>query len=745
MKKKLIRWIPILFSLLLLAGGVTLRIADPALIQTLRLGVYDSFQRLKPRVYEPAPVRIIDLDDETLARMGQWPWPRTLVAELVERLTSLGAAVIVFDIVFAEPDRTSPRAVLPLWPDIPEVEALRQAAAKLPSHDEILAQAIAKSRVVTGFVLDRSGAGRTPVLKKSYVFGGEDPLRWATRFTGAVTSLAVLEDAAAGNGSFNMTIDQDGIVRRYNTMVRLGDALYPSLALETLRVVQGGRRSFQIKTAGASGEYAMGASTGITKVKIGSFVIPTDSRGRMWIHFTDSVSERFIPAWKVFEADFPRQAVEGMILLIGTSAAGLKDQRPTPLNPAAAGVEVHAQALEQIILGKFLERPDWAEGAEILYLAGLGMTLILLLPWLGALWCAVLGGGATLGAFGFSWYAYDTLGMLFDPVYPSIFALMVYIILSLVNFLRNEAEKNQVRGAFGRYMSPALVEQLAENPDQLQLGGVMRDMTILFADVRGFTAISEIYKSDPQGLTSLINRFLTPTTDVILARQGTIDKYMGDCIMAFWNAPLDDDDHARHACSSAMQMMIVVDELNVVLEAEAKAEDRRFIPIIIGIGLNSGECCVGNMGSEQRFDYSVLGDDVNLAARLEGQSKTYGVDIVIGENTYSRAPDYAYIELDLIKVKGKNEAVRIHALLGKPEICETADFIQLAERHAAMLTAYRAQNWDEARSLGTECRSLGEKFGGLGRLYDLYDGRIDEFLADPPGADWDGVFVATTK
>ena len=461
------RWIPILFSLLLLAGGVTLRIADPALIQTLRLGVYDSFQRLKPRVYEPAPVRIIDLDDETLARMGQWPWPRTLVAELVERLTSLGAAVIVFDIVFAEPDRTSPRAVLPLWPDIPEVEALRQAAAKLPSHDEILAQAIAKSRVVTGFVLDRSGAGRTPVLKKSYVFGGEDPLRWATRFTGAVTSLAVLEDAAAGNGSFNMTIDQDGIVRRYNTMVRLGDALYPSLALETLRVVQGGRRSFQIKTAGASGEYAMGASTGITKVKIGSFVIPTDSRGRMWIHFTDAVPERFIPTWKVFEADFPRQAVEGMILLIGTSAAGLKDQRPTPLNAAAAGVEVHAQALEQMILGKFLERPDWAEGAEILYLAGLGLLLITLLPWHGALWCAVLGGGATLGAFGFSWYAYDTLGMLFDPVYPSIFALMVYIILSLVNFLRNEAEKNQVRGAFGRYMSPALVEQLAENPDQL--------------------------------------------------------------------------------------------------------------------------------------------------------------------------------------------------------------------------------------------------------------------------------------
>ena len=742
MTKRLLTWLPVLFSLSLLALGVSVRVNDPALIRTLRLGVYDSFQRIKPREYQPVPVRIIDLDDETLERMGQWPWPRTLVAELVQRLTDLGAAVIAFDIVFAEPDRTSPQAVLPLWPDTPEVQALRRSAASLPSHDSILAETISKSRVVTGFVLDGSGSGRLPVLKKSYAFGGEDPLRWATRYTGSVPNLAELEDAAAGNGSFNMTIDQDGIVRRYMTMMRLGDALYPSLGLEILRVVQGGNHGFQIKTAGASGEFAMGEKTGITRVKIGQFVIPTDPRGRMWIHYTKTVPERFIPAWKIFEPDFPRAQIEGFILLVGTSAAGLKDQRPTPLNPVAAGVEVHAQAIEQIILGDFLELPDWAKGAEILYLVGLGLTLITLLPLLGALWSAIIGASATAGAFGFSWYAYDELGMLFDPVYPSIYALLVYLIMSLVSFLRTEAEKNQVRGAFSQYMSPALVEQLAENPDQLQLGGVMRDMTLLFADVRGFTSISELYKSDPQGLTSLINRFLTPTTDVILARQGTIDKYMGDCIMAFWNAPLDDEEHAQHACSSALQMMVEVEKLNGVMEAEAKAENRRFIPIIIGIGLNSGECCVGNMGSEQRFDYSVLGDDVNLASRLEGQSKTYGVDIVIGENTYSRASEYAYIELDLIKVKGKNEAVRIYALMGEPEMRDEPEFTALATRHAAMLAAFRDQKWDEARGIVNDCRALN---GGLGGLYDLYDERIDNFIADPPGADWDGVFVATTK
>ena len=737
------RLIPILISLTVLVVGVGLRIADPKIVQTLRIAVFDSFQRIKPRAYQDAPVRIVDLDDATLEKMGQWPWPRTEVARLVDRLTELGAAVIVFDIVFSETDRTSPQSVLPLWPDTPEVEALRAQLDRIPDHDTILAEAIAKSRVVvTGFALNNDTLIRTPVLKKGYSFGGEDPLRWVRKYRGAVTNLPVLEEAAAGNGSFNLAFERDGIIRRYSTFSRLGDELYPTLGLEALRVVQGGRRGYQIKTAGASGEFSMGERTGIVKVKIKKFVIPTDQRGRMWIHFTRDVPERYIPAWRVFEPDFPREAVEGFILFIGTSAAGLKDQRPTPLNPVAAGVEVHVQALEQIILGWFMERPDWAPGAETLFLAGLGLLLIFLLPWVGALWCAILGGVATLGAFGVSWYAYDTLHMLLDPVYPSIFALLVYLVESLVSFLRTEAEKNQVRGAFGRYMSPALVEQLAENPEQLQLGGEIKDMTLLFCDVRGFTGISELFKGDPQGLTSLINRFLTPTTNDILARHGTIDKYMGDCIMAFWNAPLNDEEHAGHACDSALAMFDSVNELNATLEAEAKAADKRFIPINIGIGLNSGDCCVGNMGSEQRFDYSVLGDDVNLASRLEGQSKTYGVGIVIGENPYRRAENYAVIELDLIKVKGKNEAVRIFGLMGAPAMCDEPGFQALSERHAAMLDAYRGQDWAKARGLAAECRKLD---GDIGGLYDLYDERIDVFEADPPGADWDGVFTATSK
>ena len=274
----------------------------------------------------------------------------------------------------------------------------------------------------------------------------------------------------------------------------------------------------------------------------------------------------------------------------------------------------------------------------------------------------------------------------------------------------------------------------------------MKTMTLLFCDIRGFTTISEAFKTDPPGLTQLINKFLTPMTDLILSRQGTIDKYMGDCIMAFWNAPLDDPEHARHGCDSALAMFEGLAPLNERLQADAQAENRPHHPIRVGFGLNTGDCVVGNVGSSQRFDYSVLGDAVNLAARLEGQSKTYGVDIVIGKGTRDAIPDFATLELDLIAVKGKTEAVNIFTLLGREELNGDPRFRTLASRNDEMLTAYRSQKWDEATALISECRTLAqEATGGLEELYDLYDDRIARNKADPPPADWNGVFVATSK
>jgi adenylate cyclase len=305
-----------------------------------------------------------------------------------------------------------------------------------------------------------------------------------------------------------------------------------------------------------------------------------------------------------------------------------------------------------------------------------------------------------------------------------------------------DRDGRRVRSAFRHYLAPDLVNALAAHPERLRLGGETRTMTLLFCDVRGFTSISEGFKADPQALTRLINRFLTPMTDIILARHGTIDKYMGDCIMAFWNAPLDDAEHANHACASALAMVAGLDALNHDLERDAAAAGRPFVPLKVGIGLNTGECVVGNMGSEQRFDYSVLGDAVNLASRLEGQSKTYGVDVVIGEATRAAVPSWAALELDRIAVKGKAEAVRIHVLLGDAATARTPAFAALAARHAAMLVAYRGQDWACAEAAAADCAREAPQ---LGTLYALYRERIARYRAEPPAPDWDGVFAALEK
>ena len=744
-RKRLIGLLHLVVPLAMLALALGLRVGVPA-IERYQLEVFDVFQRLAPRVYVDAPVRVIDLDDASLERIGQWPWPRNQVAQLLVNLANAGVAVVAFDIVFAEPDRTSPARIVPTWPSTPETEALLQNIDALPDHDAVLTDIIAQMGaagipVVTGFALSAEGSANAPVLKGSFAHSGDDPRSYLPLYQGAVTSLAELEAAASGNGSFSIEAEADSIIRRVPLLFRFGEALYPSLAAEVLRVAQGAK-TFIVKSSGGSGEQAFGEHTGINHVKIGRIVVPTDAQGRVWIHFTEDVPERRIPAWELLSGDFDPARIAGKIVFIGTSAAGLKDLRATPLNPVMAGVEVHVQAVEQMLSGSFLERPDWAEGAEIVYLLLLGATLVFLLPRLGAAWCAVLGVAGIAAAIAASWLAFTELRWLLDPVFLSLVVLLVYLAGSLISFLRSEIERNQVRGAFSRYMSPALVEELARNPEKLVLGGEMKDMTLLFADIRGFTAISELFKSDPQGLTRLINRFLTPMTDMILERSGTIDKYMGDCIMAFWNAPLDDAEHARHACESALAMFGELGTLNAAIKAEREAAGELFRPIIIGIGLNSGQCCVGNMGSEQRFDYSVLGDTVNLAARLEGQSKTYGVGIVIGEMTRAEIPEYASLELDLIKVKGKDEAVRIFSLQGDAAHRESAAFTALSERHVAMLDAYRAQEWTPARQLLAECRALD---GTLETLYDIYAERLDAFEAAPPGPDWDGVFVATSK
>jgi adenylate cyclase len=732
LRRSLIYMLPI--ALLLVA--VTARLAASDVLERLSLLCFDLYQKAAPREAGDTPIRVVDIDDQSLSKLGQWPWPRTVVAQLVDRLREAGAAVVAFDIVFAEPDRTSPKLLLPLLEQngvgAGEVERL---LAVVPDPDQRLAEALGTVPVVTGFILTDRGDTRPPVPKAGFAFVGDDPLGHVDGFPAAVANLPGLETAAAGNGFLNQYPDWDHVVRRVPLVLRLGDKPYPSLAAEALRVAFD-VRGYLGRAAGANTENSFGEKTGLTAIRIGQQqTIPTDAAGRVWLHYAVPRRDRSVSAADVLAGTFDPALFAGHIVLVGTSAGGVvNDLQATPIAREVPGVEIHAQLIEEILQGAFLVRPDWAVGAEVLFTLMIGLGLIVGLPRIGALPSAVLGGASVATAFGASWLAFKHAQLLIDPVYPWLVLTLVYLVGSLLGYLRTEAKQREIRGAFSHYMSPHFVAELAAHPEKLKLGGEARVMTIMFCDIRGFTSLSE--KLDAVNLTHFMNSFLTPMTEIITERKGTIDKYIGDCIMAFWNAPLDDSDHVANAVQAAQAMRRKLVELNQIWQEEAAYQV--FLPVRIGIGLNTGKCVVGNFGSQQHFDYSLLGDPVNLASRLEGLGKVYGIDLVIGEETAQRLGNPALIEVDLVAVKGKSEAGHIYTL--PPEQMAEEQFVS---QHSALLGAYRRQDWASALRLLDDGRLAAARF--LAPVYDLYRRRIAQFQIEAPPANWDGVFTAEEK
>jgi adenylate cyclase len=605
---------------------------------------------------------------------------------------------------------------------------------------------IRQGGVVVGMSFTNAPARRLPKRHAGMAFAGDNPAALVPSLRGVVTNLPAIEEAAAGQGHFNLIAEHDSIIRRVPLLLQKEGQIFPSLVAEVLRVRQGAS-SYQIKSTGASGELRFGGSSGITHIKIGGYVVPTDGLGRVWLYDSGTHAQRWIPAWKVLSGSPDTPALRDAVVFIGTSASGLKDFRATSLNPAAAGVEVHAQLAEQIMTGSYLYRPDWADGAELSLLVGLGILCVLVLPRVGAVWCALCGLSIFGAIFLAAWLAFAHWHWMLDPVMPALAVLFIYLLATLTSYIRTESERRQIKQAFGRYLSPELVNQLAENPGALHLGGQSKDMTVLFADIRGFTNLSE--RMDAQSLTRLLNRYMTPMTEAILQYRGTIDKYMGDGLMAFWNAPLDDPQHPEHAARAALTMRQRLCLLNAELEQDARLAPVLGGPLQFGVGLTRGECCVGNLGSEQRFDYSVVGDVVNLAARLEGQAKTYGVDIVIDATLQASLCDFAVLELDLLRVKGKQEAVRVYALLGDTALQRSDAFKHFQALHQRLLEAYRGQRWEEAlailRDIQAVAPSAGDSAVSLEKLYALYTNRIHHFQRTAPGTNWDGVAVAETK
>lgn len=711
---------------LVLAVVTALRAYDPPFVSEIRLIGLDSYQRFWPRPHDDFPVRIVDIDERSLAVHGQWPWRRDTLADLTRALAELGAAAIAYDVIFAEPDRLSPHRYVPdlkLGSDA----ALEGFADRLPDTDQLFAEAIAEAPVVLGFAILPNADGGRPAAKAGFAHAGSDPAASLPAFPSVLASLPVLEEAATGSGGLSLSSrDTVGIVRRVPMVFTDGQALFPSLVMEALRVAQGAG-SYIIRSADASGELGTGAAA-VTDIKVGAVPFPTTAQGELWVYFNEDRPDRYVSAADVLDpatrAGLAAQ-IEGQIVFVGTSSVGLFDIRATPLGDLVPGVSVHAQAAEQILAGTFLSRPDWADGAEIIVTVLLGIAVIALTLAFGAIWAAAIGGGIALVLYAGAIHLFRTQGLLLDPVYPTAVNLFaVYAAATALLYVLTEREKRFVRAAFGQYLAPEMVKRLETAPDALRLGGEMRDMTIMFMDVRGFTPISE--QLTPTDLVAFLNALLSPLSEEIQARSGTIDKYIGDSIMAFWNAPMDVGDHAAKACGAALEMVRIVDRLNA---ADAFHFRQRGLPtqsVRIGVGLNTGEACVGNMGSDRRFNYSVIGDAVNIAARIESSCKAVGADCVVSEDTARAAPGFAFLEAGAIPLKGKSVPIRLFALVGDPDYATSAEFQALAEAHAALVAAIDDGDRETALARLAACRERAPE-----RLHDIYDRFAERIEAMP--------------
>jgi adenylate cyclase len=672
-------------ALLTLALVVGLRVTDPTFVESVRLRYFDTLITAKASTENN--IYTVNIDEASLDKYGQWPLPRDQYAKIIENLYQRGAGLVVLSVLMAEPDRSGGDAVL--------ANALKQYPVVLPSVPN------AKTKNI-------------PKQPGSVVIGAEYS-DLIVQYPGLIANVRSLEANAVGVGIVNTLPEVDGVNRRLPMIVAVNGKVYPSLSMEALRVAAGDS-TFQVKLS----------EIGVEKIRIPAVgAITTDSLGRIWVDLSQQSKS-------VSLMDLPRD-FGGAIVIVGPTAAGIANPVPT----AAGAVwpqQFQAMTIGTMINGVVIQRPAWADGAEILALLAFGLLLIFLSRW------TYVGIGATVVIVGAvvpgTMYAFTNWLILGDATAIAAGLVIVALHTYGVKFVSEFLQKQQIKKQFGTYLSPAMVEKLQRNPELLQLGGESRELSIMFTDVRGFTSISEHYGKDVQGLTKIMNRYMTAMTAKIIENQGTLDKYIGDAQMAFWNAPLDDADHAKNAVRTGLQMMGSLDAFNQEVTAEG-------IPAFgMGLGINTDTVVVGNMGSDQRFDYTCLGDGVNLAARLEGQSKPYGVKIVLGSKTAQLVKDeYFVLELDCIAVKGKKEGVTIYTVLGRNNEVD-ADRAD-TQMHEAMLVLYRQQRFDQAIKF---CQDLKGRFAGeMDHYYNAWIERCEEMKNVKLPTDWDSVYRAVSK
>jgi adenylate cyclase len=705
------RLIPIFAGLVVVVLLTLLRIADPYPTQVLREIAFDLYQRLYPRPAAEYPVRVIDIDEKALAELGQWPWPRDRLATIADRLTELGAAAIGFDVLFPEPDRMSPSRIAATIPGVDP--------AGLPDYDATFAEALGRSPSILGFSRTDTGGQLTVGPKGGFAVSGPDPRDGIPFLPAAAVPLPILRDAAPGLAALSLnTALSATAVRRLPLLWTNGQNLYPTLSLEALRIALG---------IGAIVVFGDTAAEGyVDSVRIGDFTIPTTSEGDLWLYYSRPRAEMSISAADLLGPGYRQLAdrIGGHIVLIGTSASGLLDVHSTTLGDNVAGVTIHAQAIEQILSGVYLTRPDWIIGLEIVGFLALGALLVAVVLSLGPVAGLAAGALCVGGAVGFSWWMFTTQGTMLDPSYPFVGLTLLYLALVFFRFVTTERAKRQIRRAFGYYVAPTLLSEIEKNGDRLKLGGDIRHITVLFSDMRGFTSLSE--RVEPARILTILNTLFGNLGAEIVGRMGTIDKFIGDAIMAFWNAPVDVPDHERKALRAALGMREKLAELNKADAFHLRSTGAPVENLGIGIGLCSGEALVGNMGLETRFDYSALGDTVNVASRVESACKEIGYDILCAEPTAAAVADYALLEAGALALKGKSDRVRIYLVVGDDALAKSGAFSLLRTTHAEVLDGLRHSR--DVRGGIAECLALSKQVEpGLTKFYEQLPARRADF------------------
>ena len=685
-------------------------------------------------------MRILAIDEASLAEFGQWPWPRTRIAEATRKLIDLGAAAVAFDIIFGEPDRTSLERLVPAMPAGPVRDALAAQIGTTPPNDDVLAEAFAAGPVVVGATLLVNGQPNPIAAKAGFATAGDDPRPFISDFRSAAVPLPNLAQAARGIGMTNWLPDRDQVIRRVPLVTRQGQTLYPSLSLEALRVAEG-VSTIVIRSSNASGQSTFGEETGVNALKLGDREIATGPATEVRPYYTPTEPARFIPFGKFSRDEIPRSEIEGRIIMVGTTAIGLGDVRATPLDPAVAGVEIQAQIVEALVGNTVLARPDWAPGAEFAAAVLLFLLVAFALPSVSPLVSALVVVALVAACGAGSFLAFHRAKLLMDPAFPALSMVGAYIFGTLSLWRAERVSRKNVRNTFGKFLAPAVIDRLAADPRGLVLGGETRELTVMFSDLRNFSGISE--GLDAQALTQFMNAYLSPMTDAILDEEGTVDKYIGDAIVAFWNAPLDVADHPARAVRSALRMRAELARFNDARASEARATGTTSVIAAQGIGLNTGPCTVGNMGSARRFDYSILGDTVNLASRLEGVTKMYGVDIIAAKAVVDRAPSFGWLELDKVRVKGRIEATTIFGLAGDEAFAASPAFAIWRDAHNAMMNAYRAGDATTAARHAT--RLQDEAPPAWSAHYAAMTDRFADVAGETQTLEKDGVRVLDTK